>query len=289
MNENPYDILGIPKEATSDEIKKAYRKMSLKHHPDKNNNSKESIEMFQKITYAYETLTNPKQDKQPQIFKTNVRFNSNNVDLEEFMTFISEQGIPNFFQNPHIKSRMQKPIPIVKKLTITMEQSYTGCSIPIEIERWVLENNNKVFETETIYVDIPEGTDQNELIIIRNKGNVIDLNTNNLGDIKIYISIENNPKFIRKGLDVLYKKQITLKEALCGFSFDFTHLSGKSFRINNQRGNITSLFSQKIVKDYGFKRKTNNGYISGSLIIEFIVEMPKTLTEEQISALEKIL
>ena len=56
MAENYYTILGINENAKPDEIKKAYRALQIKWHPDKNNNSQESITMTQKLNEAYETL-----------------------------------------------------------------------------------------------------------------------------------------------------------------------------------------------------------------------------------------
>ena len=54
---NHYETLGVSNEATDIEIKKAYRSLSLKYHPDRNNNSEEATAKFQKINEAYETLS----------------------------------------------------------------------------------------------------------------------------------------------------------------------------------------------------------------------------------------
>ena len=80
------------------------------------------------------------------------------------------------FRNGHpvnFQQKMQKPIPIVKNIKVSLEQSYNGSNIPIEIERWIHINNSKNVETETIYITIPKGIDNNEMIVIPNKGNII--------------------------------------------------------------------------------------------------------------------
>ena len=56
---NPYDVLGVPKAASEAEIKKAYRKLAIVHHPDKNPNDEQAAERFKDIGEAYETLSDP--------------------------------------------------------------------------------------------------------------------------------------------------------------------------------------------------------------------------------------
>ena len=59
MTEDPYDILGVPRTATSDEIKKAYRKKARENHPDLNPDDPEAEERLKKINEAYDRITNP--------------------------------------------------------------------------------------------------------------------------------------------------------------------------------------------------------------------------------------
>ena len=68
MSKNPYDVLGVKKDASQDEIKKAYRKLAMKHHPDKNKGDKASEAKFKEIFAAYETLSDPKKRQQYDAF-----------------------------------------------------------------------------------------------------------------------------------------------------------------------------------------------------------------------------
>jgi len=184
---------------------------------------------------------------------------------------------------------MNKPAPIVKSIEITLEQAYSGVNHPLKIEKWVMEGNVKKIEQETIYVEIKPGIDDNEIIILRNRGNM--LSENNIGDVKLFIKVINNTEFTRDGLDLLLTKEITLKEALVGFQFDFKHLSGKTYTINNKTGKVVTPSFVKEVSNMGMKRTRPHpaSPLVGNLLICFKINYPTSITEEQREQLEKIL
>jgi DnaJ-class molecular chaperone len=310
MSENFYNILGVGENATKDEIKKAYRGLQMKYHPDKNPGNKEAITMTQKINEAYETLGDEQKKAEYDMMRNNpfMRMNANGGGMEVPMDDIFSMffgggnpfsGIPGMPGMPgmppgakiHIfhggpmgfQQAMNKPIPIMKTLQINMEQVLNGASLPLEIERWIIENGNKVFEKETIYVDVPPGIDENEMIVLRDRGNII--NEHCKGDIKINILVQNNTAFKRSGLDLILEKTISLKEALCGFTFELKYLNGKSYTLNNNKGNIVPPEYKKIYPEMGLKR----GEHKGNMIIIFHVDLPEKLTEEQIEKLTKVL
>jgi DnaJ family protein A protein 2 len=164
-----------------------------------------------------------------------------------------------------------------------MEQVLSGTTVPIDIERWIVEKGIKVFEKETLYISIPKGIDENEMIVIENKGNSI--NETCKGDVKVFIKIINNTEFERIGLDLQIKRTISLKEALCGFKFELKYINGKSYTLNNNSGNIITPDYKKILPNMGLTRDTH----VGDLIIQFNVEFPKSLTEETMNKLKEIL
>ena len=300
-NNNLYETLGIDKTATQEEIKKAYRKLSLELHPDRNNGSDESTEKFKKISNAYETLGDEDKRKVYDMRDNNINNNVGiGIDPNEIFKFFSQNMFGNMGQrvnmgqgqNPHgpgffnvegLRQSLNKPIPIMKNLEITLTKAYVGCTLPLEITRWVIENGIKREESETMYINIPKGVDNNELIILRDKGHII--NDSIKGDIKIFISIKNDTEFIRNGLDLVLNKTISLKEALCGFSFDMKYLDGKTFKINNGNGNVIGLNYKKVLPDMGMKRDNH----TGNIIINFTIVFPEKLTEEQVESLLTIL
>jgi DnaJ-class molecular chaperone len=321
---NYYEVLGISETASQEDIKKAYRKLSLQYHPDRNNNSPESTAKFQDISSAYDTIGDEQKRRQYDMhskmqfgpngggggggspftcngmpfFTTSTNGDFNPADILNFVSNnffggnngggikIDGNGIRvggNIFNMDNIKQRLAKPVPIVKTETITLQKAYTGYNMPIEITRWIVENEIKREETETIYIPIPCGVDNNEIIILREKGNI--LAENNKGDIKVFIKIQNDSEFTRNGLDLILNKTISIKEALCGFIFDMNYIDGRIFKINNNVGNIIANNHHKVIQGMGMKRDTH----IGNLIINFNVIFPEKLSIEQIEALQKIL
>jgi len=303
--ENLYEVLEVKETASQEEIKKAYRKLSLMYHPDRNNNSPDSTNKFQKISSAYDIIGDEEKRKQYDMQKKGFPFPNHspsffhttnaNIDPSEILNFFSNNFFnnnatvngakmgQNMFTMDNLKQKLAKPPPIVKTETINLSKAYTGYNMPIEITRWIIENEIKREETETIYIPIPLGIDNNEIIILREKGNI--LSDTNKGDIKIFIKIQNDTDFTRNGLDLVLNKTISLKDALCGFVFDLKYLDGRVFKINNTTGNIITNNYNKVLKGMGMRRDNH----IGNLIINFTVSFPEKLTNEQMNSLREIL
>ena len=133
---------------------------------------------------------------------------------------------------------------------------------------------------------IPSGVNDGELITLRDIGNQIVADQTIKGDLKIVIAVKNTTPFERRGLDLIYKKTLPLKEALTGFSFKVMHLNGNELELNNhQTKTIVKPNYQKIVNGLGLTREGQ----TGNLIIDFTVEFPESLTEEQMQRLKEIL
>ena len=316
MDDNYYTVLEISENATLEEIKRAYRKLSLKHHPDKNFNNDESVKKFQKITEAYETLSNEEKKQEYDLMRNHpfAKMFQRGQGMEHFdpmeemlsnlfgMPFGMKGGpmgpMGGGFGSPNIHvfkngvpinlggigtQSLQKPTPIIKTLYISMEQVLIGATVPVDIERWIFEDGNKIFEKETLYVDIPKGVDDNEIILIREKGNI--LSDFCKGDVKLFIKVSNNTDLQRNGLDLILEKKITLKESLCGFSFDLKYVNGKNYTINNNGGNIIPPGHKKIIPNMGLTRDKH----TGNLIIVFDVQFPTKIKESTLTKLSEIL
>lgn len=310
---NHYDVLGVAKDADEKEIKKAYRTLSLQYHPDRNN-SDDAKGKFQSINSAYEVLSDSqkRQDYDNELNGVNnnpfSRMNSMNEfhDINHiFNMMFNGGGFPGMmhhgggggmpeirvFHNgsgnfqAHFSQSIQRPPPAIeRRVDITLEQCYSGCSIPLEYERWTIINNNKVMEKQEIHFNIPAGILDNEAIMLSGLGHIV--NDQLKGDLKVGFNIINRTDFIRIGQDLTLRKKISIKDALCGFSFEILHLNGKKFSINNTTNpTIIKPGYKKVIPNLGMQRDGS----TGNLIVDFEIEFPDALTGEQIEKLRDIL
>lgn len=305
---NHYEILGVNNTASDDEIKKAYRKMSLQFHPDRNK-APEASGKFQKINDANEVLS----DRQRRtVYDMELKggnpfasaFQGNGPEFQDmngiFNAFFGGGGMPGMPQDmphgmPNVRvfhgnrqggfgQTLSKPPPIIKNIALTLEQAYQGGSHPISLSKWILVNGRETEEKQTVYITVPPGIDENEMIILRDQGH--QLSETVKGDVKITIKIENNTEFKRHGLDLIYEKNLTLKEALCGFVFDIKHINKKEFSFNNSVNPATIKPGQKkVIPELGMIRDKH----IGNLIVNFNITFPDRLSAEQIEKLNEIL
>ena len=307
--ENLYEVLGVEKDAKQEDIKKAYRRLSMRWHPDKNK-LPEAADKFKKISEAYSILSDVNNRREYDMKKDGFDVASLNMpDL--FKVFMGGQsgpgpgmGMPfgfppgmvginiggfggngeegDFSNIQNIFSNLRKPPPIINNVEITLKEAYSGLSVPVKIKRCITSKETKMYEDETIYIQIPAGVDDGEIMVSREKGNVIypDLR----GDVKTFIKITNETSFKRHGLDLDYTHIISLKEALCGFTFEIEHLNGTCYKINNHSGTIIHPSYKKTIPKKGMIRDG----MEGNLNIHFLIEFPKTLSADTIEKIKEI-
>ena len=354
MNVDYYKILEINRDASPDDIKRSYRRLSLKYHPDKNSNDPQKTEKFKLITSAYQILSEVDKKAQYDMVNSAANFSTSTINginrtnfmnmsdindddadginymnfmnnmanspfinnmanspfmnnmtsspmneiyneghnIAEFMNMLFSQNkglsTMNEMSNHQRQSKVQiptmhRPKSIKKTIEISLAQSFTGCVIPLEIHRWIMENNMRIQEIETLYINIPKGIDNNELIVIKQKGNCI---TEHLkGDVKVIITIKEHDLYKRDGLNLILQKSITFKESICGFSFTINHIDGRAYKINSESCFILANHNQKIIDNLGMERDEHRG----NLLIVFTIIYPEKFTSEQIEKLNEIL
>ena len=314
-----YGVLGVDPKCSETEIKHAYRSLSFKYHPDRNKTEEASVKM-RELNEAYETLSDSQKrsqydfsrngvpfgmmnnfthfngtnlddiinglfnnhHRQPQhnpenMFKRNVVFQRGDVPMEFMFRNDSFFGDGRPFNPPR-----PPPTTLEKKIDISFEDAYRGVNVPIIIDREIKNNDIPYNEEEKLYVSLPQGIDDGEIIEIVEKGNVVD---NVKGNIKLHIHITSHSLFERRGLNLIYKQTISFKESICGFDVLINNLDGNTLKIINRNGVIIQNGDERVLKGRGFNRDNN----SGDLIILFKVVQPNVLTEEQILLFNNIL
>lgn len=318
---NHYEALGLSKDASPTDIKKAYRKLSLQYHPDRNS-SEEAIVKMHAINSAYEILSDDEKRRHYNMeLEGGIPFQHMNsmdefTDINQLFSMMfggmpggmhgmpfggggihtfhnggpgirvfQSHGGPGNFRAEFSHGFNQAPPPTIEKtIELTIEQCYRGCSVPINIERWSIINGQKVNEVENVTITFPQGMDENDALLMKGHGHSI--NDQLKGDVQITIKIINRTSFKRQGLDLILRKNIPLKDALCGFAFDIAHLNGRTFTLNNAT-NPSVIYPgfKKVIPELGMKKDN----VTGNLIIELDIDFPDKLTEEQINTIKSIL
>ena len=300
-----YKILNVSPNASESEIKKSYRALSYKFHPDKNPDPSVA-EQYKLINEAYETLNDP--EKRAHYDNRNNPLSMDSIlkemfhghmgpgmrkhtpgpqnIFEEIFKMHSMNGMGMhaepmiFFTDDPMNMNQQMNIePLDKQVEITFDQAFKGANIPILIEREFRKGNNLFKEQEKIYIVIPSGIDDGEIIEIADKGNGF---FDKRGSLRLHIKIAHHAIFERKGLNLIYNHTITFKESICGFEYLLHYIDGSPLKLKSSRGNIIQNGDEKSVKGKGFNRDGQ----TGDLIIHFKVT-PQDLSDEQIALFEK--
>ena len=302
-----YEVLGIDANADETEIKKAYRSLSFKHHPDRSQDP-DSSNIMQRINEAYEVLREPQSRQQYDAGLNGMH----SMHANPFMGNMPGMGGINIFDMlfsqmagnmgginieivhngngaTFIRRHIGKPETIVKNISITLEQAYTGFVATVEIDRWNMRQQDglKINEIESIQVKIPAGVETGQSILLEGIGNGVEGNDGNSvkGDVKVCVSVQSHATFIRQGSDICFKKLMSLKEALCGTQFQFEHLNGKMLTLNVTNA-IIFPGGKKVFAGMGMPK--TDGTV-GNLVLEFDVQFPTSLTQEQKDALSNVL
>ena len=157
--------------------------------------------------------------------------------------------------------------------------------MPINIHRTIVKSEiikSVKDEYETLYIHLDKGIDNNEIIIIKNKGNVYN---NYISDVRVSVNLTEDEKFTRNGLDIIYIIKISLKESLTGIEKIIKHLNNKSYKIISREGEVINNNTIKTLPRLGFER---NGYF-GNLLIKFSIDYNIKLNKNQIDSLKLIL
>jgi curved DNA-binding protein len=287
MAKDYYAALGLEKAASADQIKKAYRKLAMKFHPDKNPDDKKAEERFKEITEAYAVLSDPEKKQQYDQFGDTAfhqRFSQEdifrNADLGDifrefgFSGGSSDDIFSQLFGGGRRQQRPVKGKDYLMRLTIPFRQAVLGGERRIDLDR-----NG---QNEQLQVRIPAGVEPGQKLRISGKGGASS-SGGPAGDLMLEISITNDPRFRREGKNLYTTVKIPFTGAALGTSVSVETLEGTK-RIKVKPG--THNGSKIRLKGFGVPERA--GEPAGDLYAVIEVEVPAELSKEQKELLEKL-
>ena len=275
---NAYETLGVPKGASEDEIKKAYRRLASQHHPDRGGDTAK----FQEIQSAYETLSDPQKRAQhdnPNPFNGHhgfeFHFGGGGGPQDIFEQFFN-QGFGH--QNPFAHRQQHQPRRN-KDLRVSLSISLSST---LEQQRKTISVQTTKGDRFNVDVDIPRGINNGTTIKYSGMGdNMFDTLTR--GDLYVIITVEDDFRFHIHGINLITELEVDCIDAMIGCEKLVTGLDNRQFNIKIpqacQSGMKFGLGGQGLYQ--------MNSNVRGDLVIEVVVKVPH-LTNEQLSILKTV-
>ena len=291
MPNNLYKILQINSNSSQEDIKKAYRKLAMKWHPDKNINNKiNEKKKFKDINKAYDILSDPQKKKNYDMYGEeglDNNFTTFNNPENIFNHFFGKEN--NFFNNFEQKQKhYSNPVSntINMDVFVTLEELYTGIVKKLKITRKIY-NTPISFkkEKEIINLNIKKGYKSGTKITFKRKGNQI---YNMLpGNICFIIKEKKHSIFSRDNNNLIVNKEIDLKEALVNYLIEIPFLDNTYIR--EKIGNNLVIYPgyKHIITGKGMPDSKTSKY--GNLYIYFKIIFPKKLSQYQKKLIKSIL
>lgn len=295
MDADYYKLLGVARNASADEIQKAYRKLARKYHPDVNPD-KGAKEKFQQIQTAYETLNDPKKREMYDQYGSSYEsfgagpgpgggaWRTQSTGSGGFEGFDFSQifggGGGDFFQQfgggqaPGGRRggrRSARGSDVQHELEVPFQTAVTGGEAHLHVRR----PNGK---EETITVKIPMGIDHGQTIRLRGQGE----EGARPGDLLITVKVAAHPCYRREGLDLAVRVPVTLSEAALGAKVDVPTPHGV-ISVKIPAG--TSSGKRLRMKGQGIENKKGN---KGDLYVEILIVLPDQIDEESAELIRKI-
>ncbi|MBU4152064.1 MAG: DnaJ domain-containing protein [Proteobacteria bacterium] len=302
-----YKILGVDKSATKDDLKKAYRKLALKYHPDRTKGDLKSEEKFKQINEAYAVLSDPEKRQQYDTFGSDTfqkRYSQEDIfrgaDLNsifrefginlgggrtrggpQFESFFSQGGMggSNPFQSHQgFGSRQAQPIKgqdMTMELAITLAEVLTGSEKTIALGRGV--------NADKVSVKIPAGIESGKKLRVTGKGGASPQGGPS-GDLFLIINIQPDPNFSRDGNDLILEKLIPFSSAILGDNIAVPTPEGKTLKVKVPHG----IQPQAKLRLKGHGLPSGPHGPRGDLLIRFLVEIPSKLTPVQKELIQQL-
>ena len=293
-----YKILGVNKTASKNEIKKAYRKLAMKYHPDHTKGDKSAEETFKKISEAYAVLSDKEKRKQYDTFGSagfQQRYSQEDIfkgsDFESIlselfggsgrfggggrgMRFSFDGGGP-FGSYQRQQQAHPKGSDLEYELTLTLEEVAAGTQKIVSFQH--------KGRSEKITVKIPKGMISGKKLRIAGKGEPSPYGGPS-GDLYIKSKVLDNQVYDVQAQDLYINGDIKLSEAILGTNISVPTLSGKELKLKIPAG--TKHKTKMRLSGHGLPHMHGKG--QGDLYVRIHVNMPKRLTKKQKGLIEKL-
>ena len=291
-----YKTLGVNKGASDSEIKKAYRKLAMKYHPDHTKGDKTAEEKFKKISEAYAVLSDPEKRKQYDTYGSadfHQRFSQEdifrNFDFNDiFREFgfgggsrTTDGGVRFSFGGGSPfggQARQQRPMKgsdLIYELPVTLHDVANGSKKQISLQHQG--------RTEKITVTIPKGMESGKKLRLAGKGESSPYG-GPAGDLLIKVKVVEDPVFKLDGLDLYVYQTVKLTEALLGTQVSVPTLEGRELSLKIPSG--TRHKTKMRLAGHGLPHMKGSG--QGDLFVVILIDSPKQLTDEQKKLIHKL-
>jgi len=285
-----YQILGVSRNASQEEIKRAYRRLAMKYHPDKNPGDKEAEEKFKEISEAYQVLSDPERRK--------IYDQSGSKGLEDigFTAFTNlEDILANFgdifsdFFGPRFhseeRSTPKKGADLRYEVTIPFLEAALGGRREIRLQRQEPCPNcggtGRIKRTRTITVRIPAGVEDGAVLRLRGEGEM-GINGGPPGDLFVVIHVMEHPQFKREGLNITSDVRVPFTTAALGGEVMVETIHGRArLKIppGTQSGQMLRLTGMGIRAEDGRR---------GDHLARVMISVPRNPSQRQIELLKEL-
>ena len=282
-----YKILGIDKNATQEDIKKAYRKLARKHHPDLNPNDKEAHKKFQQVNEANEVLADPENRKKYDQYGKDWKHGEEFEKAKQHQYGDSrnqrrgEQSFSSDFGGDDFSEFFSSMFGETRSGGRSRETKFRGQDYEAELhldlkDAYATHKQTLTVNGKNIRITIPAGVEDGQKIKLKGYGGP-GINGGPNGDLYITFQIENDSKYKRSGNDLYTTEEIDLYTAVLGGEVTIETLSGKvKLKVAPETRNGTKIR----LKGKGFPFYKKDGEF-GDLYITYQVKLPTHLSEKQ--------
>jgi curved DNA-binding protein len=273
-----YSQLGLQRGASDEDIKKAYRSMAMKHHPDRGGDEQK----FKEISTAYEALTDPEKKRiidmggDPNAQSGRFRHGNNPFEFHFGAGDINDI-FGNFgFGGGFGRQPMRKNKSFNVNVEVTLEDILLGKDINAEIG--MPGGKNKI-----INIHIPPGIEHGQQIRYEGMGDH-SITSLRPGDLLVNVIIRPHQDFVREGTSIITEKEISAWDAMLGVSLNIETLDKKTLAITIPPGTQPETVMRVTGEGLPQMRSRQRGH----MLIKIKVTIPKNLSQEQIDAVRQL-